>query len=181
MLSTLVIVALQDSRKVFSFLLTNWLRIPWFFSRGRTRLAFSFFLTYNFFFFPQAVILDTFISCSWRVFFCFFSGTVNAGRYYISKYIYIYIYIYYKAKVFGDPQKCLFLILKVLFLIKQVKHHNVFIYYTKYKSSSVSLTRYLEKLIWSLFSSLELKIIYPNYSGLFYKETSERETNQDQK
>ena len=55
----------------FSFLLTNWLRIPWFFSRGRTRLAFSFFLTYNFFFFPRVVIRDTFISCSWRSFFFF--------------------------------------------------------------------------------------------------------------
>ena len=33
-LSTLVIVALQDSRKVLGFLLTNWLRIPWFFFQG---------------------------------------------------------------------------------------------------------------------------------------------------
>ena len=58
-LSSSVIVALQGSRKFFSFFLTNWLRIPWFFSRGRTKLAFSFFLTYNFFFFPWAVIRDT--------------------------------------------------------------------------------------------------------------------------
>ena len=59
--------------KVFSFLLTNWLCIPWFFSRGRTRLAFSFFLSYDIFsFFPRAVIRDTFISCSWRGFFRFF-------------------------------------------------------------------------------------------------------------
>ena len=28
----------------------------------------------------------------------------------------------------------------MLFLMKQVKHYNIFIYYTKYKSSSVSLT-----------------------------------------
>ena len=85
-LITFVIVALQDSRKVFSFLLTNWLRIPWFFSRGRTRLAFSFFLTYNFFFFPRAVIRDTFISCSRRGFYrLFLFFLVN---------IYIYIYIY---------------------------------------------------------------------------------------
>ena len=27
----------------------------------------------------------------------------------------------------------------MLFFIKQVKHHNIFIYYTKYKSSSVIL------------------------------------------
>ena len=32
----------------------------------------------------------------------------------------------YQSKVFGHPQKFLFLILKVLFLMKQVKHHNVF-------------------------------------------------------
>ena len=44
------------------------------------------------------------------------------------------------SKVFGHPQNFLFLILKVLFLMKQVKHHNVFIYYTKYKSPSVTLT-----------------------------------------
>ena len=31
----------------------------------------------------------------------------------------------------------LFLILKVLFLMKLVKHHIVLIYFTKYKSSSV--------------------------------------------
>ena len=36
--------------------------------------------------------------------------------------------------VFSHPQKFLFLILKVLFLKKQVKHHNGFIYHTKYKS-----------------------------------------------
>ena len=55
------------------------------------------------------------------------------------KYIYIniYIHIYYQSKVFGHPQNFLFLILKVLFLIKQVKHHNAFFYYyTKYKSTS---------------------------------------------
>ena len=43
-------------------------------------------------------------------------------------------------KVFDYPQKVLFLILKMLFLMKQVKQHNVFIYYTKYKSSSATLT-----------------------------------------
>ena len=31
--------------------------------------------------------------------------------------------------------RILFLILKVLFLMKQVKHHSSFIYYTKYNSS----------------------------------------------
>ena len=53
-------------------------------------------------------------------------------------YIYIYIYIY-QSKVFGHPQKCLFVILKVLFLAKQIKHHNDFIYYTKYKPSGDTL------------------------------------------
>ena len=37
-------------------------------------------------------------------------------------------------------QKFLFLILKVLLLMVQIKHHNVFFNYTKYKSSSVTLT-----------------------------------------
>ena len=90
MLNTLVIVALQDSRKVFSFLLTNWLRIPWFFSRGRTRLAFSFFLTYNFFFFPWSVIRDTFIFCSWQVFF-FLVPWILVDIRLVNIYIHIYI------------------------------------------------------------------------------------------
>ena len=34
----------------------------------------------------------------------------------------------------------LFLVLKVLIFMKQVKHHKVFIYYTKYNSFSVNLT-----------------------------------------
>ena len=34
----------------------------------------------------------------------------------------------------------LFLLLKVLFLMKQVKHRNGCIYYTRYKSSSVTFT-----------------------------------------
>ena len=49
-------------------------------------------------------------------------------------------HVHYQSKVFGQPQKILFLILKVLFLMKQVKHHNVFIHYFRYKSSSVTLT-----------------------------------------
>ena len=47
--------------------------------------------------------------------------------------------MHYQSKVFDYPQKFLFLILKVLFLMKQVKHHNSFIYYTKYKSSWATL------------------------------------------
>ena len=49
------------------------------------------------------------------------------------------VYVHYLSKVFGYPQKCLLLVLKVLFLMKQVKHLNVFIYYTQYKSSLVTL------------------------------------------
>ena len=44
------------------------------------------------------------------------------------------IHIHYLSKVFGHPQKFLFLILK-LFLMKQVKLHRGFIYHTEYKSS----------------------------------------------
>ena len=55
------------------------------------------------------------------------------------------MYVLYQSKVLGHPQKILFfilfLILKVLFLMKQVKHHNSFIYYIKYKSSTVTLTK----------------------------------------
>ena len=38
--------------------------------------------------------------------------------------------IHHTLPVFGYPQKFLFLILNVLFLIKQVNHHNGFINYT---------------------------------------------------
>ena len=44
-----------------------------------------------------------------------------------------YVYTYNQSTVLGHPQIC-FLTLKVLFLKKQVKRHNGFIYYTKYKS-----------------------------------------------
>ena len=47
----------------------------------------------------------------------------------------------YRSKVFGNSQKFLFLILKVLFLMKQVKHQNCFIYNTKYKPSCATLKR----------------------------------------
>ena len=50
---------------------------------------------------------------------------IHAGgtTWYIYIYIYIYIYMHYQSNVFGHPQKISFLTLKVLFLIKQVKHH----------------------------------------------------------
>ena len=63
--------------------------------------------------------------------------------FWVSVYIYIYIYTHtytLPVKSIWSPSKILFLILKVLFLMKQVKLHNVFIYYTKYKSSWVTLT-----------------------------------------
>ena len=42
-------------------------------------------------------------------------------------------------KYLATHKKCLFLILKLLFLLKQVKHHNGFIHYTLYKSSWATL------------------------------------------
>ena len=44
--------------------------------------------------------------------------------------------------------KKLLLILTVLSLMKQVKHHKVFICYTKYKSSSVTLTLFYSVIFW---------------------------------
>ena len=46
---------------------------------------------------------------------------------YLHKYIHTYIYIYIdnQSKVFGHPQKFSFLILKMLFLMKQFKHQNI--------------------------------------------------------
>ena len=49
--------------------------------------------------------------------------------------MYIYIYIYITSQKYWPLSKIIFLILKVLFLIKQVKYHNGFIHYSKYKSS----------------------------------------------
>ena len=46
-----------------------------------------------------------------------------------------YKYMLYQSNVFDTPQNSSFLILDVLFLMKQIKHHNSFIYYTKCKSS----------------------------------------------
>ena len=46
------------------------------------------------------------------------------------------MYIYtIELKVSDHQHKLLFFILKVLLLMKQVKHPNIFIYHTKYKSS----------------------------------------------
>ena len=97
MLSTLVIVALQDSRRVFWFSFDHWLRIPWFFSRGRTRLAFSFF-----FFDPK---LFSFCPGRWfgilfslvpgQGFFCFFLVPwILVDIRLVNIHIYIYIYTY---------------------------------------------------------------------------------------
>ena len=65
MLSTFVIVALQDSRKVLVFFWPTDCVSFDFFSRCWTRLAFSFFLTYNFFFFPRAVYIYIYILYSY--------------------------------------------------------------------------------------------------------------------
>ena len=97
MLSTLVIVALQHSRRVFWFSFDHWLSAPWFFSRSRTRLVFSFFFTQKtFFFFLWAMIRDIFISCSWPGFFFvfFLVPWILVDIRLLNIYIYIYIYIY---------------------------------------------------------------------------------------
>ena len=47
--------------------------------------------------------------------------------------------------MFSNPQKVSFLILKVLFLRKQLKHHSGFIYHTKYKSSWATLNAMTRK------------------------------------
>ena len=58
----------------------------------------------------------------------------------MKKIPYIYIYSHTTIqKYFGHPQKYSFLIPKVLFLIKQIKHHNCYICYTTYKSSWTKL------------------------------------------
>ena len=95
MLSTLVIVALQHSGRVFWFSFDHWLSTPWFFSRSRTRLVFSFFFTQKtFFFFLWAVIRDIFISCSWPGFFLgFFLVPWILVDIRLVNTIYIYIYI----------------------------------------------------------------------------------------
>ena len=63
---------------------------------------------------------------------------------------------FYLSEVFGHTQKFLFLILKVLFLRKQVKHHNVFIYHFKHKSASVNQT--LVKA--DFFRKIDLKVLF---------------------
>ena len=55
---------------------------------------------------------------------------------------YIYIYIYTTSqKYLATPNFFLFLVLKMLYLMKQVKHYNYFIYYTKYYSPWDTLNR----------------------------------------
>ena len=95
MLSTLVIIALQYSQRVFWFSFGHWLCTPWFFSRSRTRLVFSFFFTQKtFFFFLWTVIRDIFFSCSWPGVFCFFLVPwILVDNWLVNIYIYIYIYI----------------------------------------------------------------------------------------
>ena len=63
---------------------------------------------------------------------------------YVHMYIYtynhiIYIYIYIlSVKILSYPQK-FFLILKILFSLKQIKHYCDFIYHTEYRSFWVTL------------------------------------------
>ena len=94
-LSTLVIVALQCSRKVSVFFWpTDCISLDFF--QGVWRgWPFLSFWPIIFFLFPPGG--DS--RYSYLLFLAFFfSGTVNAGRYQISKYIYIYIHIVWKKK-----------------------------------------------------------------------------------
>ena len=79
--------------RVFWFSFDHWLCIPWFFSRGQTRLAFSFFLTPNFVLFP--LVGDSryfFLLFLVRVFFCFFLVLwILVDIRLVNIYIYIYI------------------------------------------------------------------------------------------
>ena len=66
---------------------------------------------------------------------------VRVGNPCVCVCVYIYILTHtLPIKSIWPPTKNFIYILKVLFLMKQVKHHNVFIYYIKYKFSSVTLT-----------------------------------------
>ena len=69
-----------------------------------------FFLFYpkNFFLFPLDRDSRYFFLLFLARVFLFFSGTVNTGRYLISKYIYIYIYIY----IYG---RCIYFFLLIFF------------------------------------------------------------------
>ena len=102
MLSTLVIIALQYSRRVFWFSFGHWLCTPWFFSRTRTRWSFlSFSPQKTFFFFLWTVIRDIFFSCSWPGVFCFFLVPwMLVDGWLVNIYIYIYIKIGRSTKRF---------------------------------------------------------------------------------
>ena len=171
MLSTFVIVALQDSRKVFSFLLINWLRIPWFFSRGRTRLAFSFFFTYNFFLFPPGG--DS------RYFYLLF-----LAGFFFGVYVYIYIYIYPSLNLSINLSIYLSsfvyqLMFKFLFhlLFRFISHYLylTFFIYSKFISCSFSLEQN-KKMHFSstspekqskIFIIAEISFISTKYSSYF--------------
>ena len=90
MLRTLVIVALQDSRKVLVFFWpTDCVSLDFFQGVGRGWPFLSFW-PIIFFLFPPGGDSRYFYLLFLVGFFSFFSGAVNAGRYQISIYIYIY-------------------------------------------------------------------------------------------
>ena len=85
----------------FSFLFTNWLHIPWFFSRGLTRFTFSFFLTYNIFSFFPGQWFEILLSLVPSVFFNFFQVPwmlVDITLVYIYIYIYMCVCMYVSRK-----------------------------------------------------------------------------------
>ena len=91
----------------FSF--DHWRDTPWFFSRSRTRLVFSFFFTQKtFFFFLWAMIQDIFISCSWPgFFFCFFLVPwILVDIRLVNTYIHIYIgaWVFFSTGIITDTR-----------------------------------------------------------------------------
>ena len=100
MLNTLVIIALQQSRRVFWFSFDYWLRTPWFFSRSRTTLAFSSFFTQKtFFLFPLGGDSRYFYLLLLTSFFLVFPiPWILVDIRLVNIYIYIYILAYLGSK-----------------------------------------------------------------------------------
>ena len=65
------------------------------------------------------------------------------------KRLYIYIYIYTTVKNIWPPSKFLFMILKVLFLTKQVNHQNVFFLFILL-NTSLTLTLASPDIFWKI-------------------------------
>ena len=72
------------------------------------------------------------LTCIWPLFFLLIRRFNDSL---FSSLTYIYMYIYNQSKVLATLRIFIFPVSKVLFSMKQLKHHNSFMYYTKYKFS----------------------------------------------